>query len=118
MILTLRYVGNQEKQRHRTLHQNLSGYEGSSIVVAYSKAQTSLKVVHPKRQLYHSYDPHIFELHPLTNKPEIAHDISDGQAKKKGRSCTERHHGGVFSLIQSLPTPVPEVCTRLSHKIT
>jgi hypothetical protein len=69
VFFTLRYVGNQEKQRHRTLHQNLSGYEGFSIVVVYSKAQTFLKVVHPKRQPYHSYDPHISELHLLTSKP-------------------------------------------------
>jgi hypothetical protein len=29
----------------------------------------------------------------------------------------ETHHGGVFSLIQSLPTPVPGVLTRLSQSI-
>ena len=69
-FFTLRYVGNQERQRRRTLHQNLLGYEGFSTAVVYSKARAFLKVVHPKRQLCHSYDPHIFELHLLTSKPE------------------------------------------------
>jgi hypothetical protein len=69
-FFTLRYVDNRERQRHKTLHQNLSGYEGFSIVVVCSIAQTFLKVVHPKRQLCHSYVPHIFDLHLLTNRPE------------------------------------------------
>lgn len=39
-------------------------------------------------------------------------------AQGRRQQLTDKHHGGVFSLIQSRPTPVPGVCARRSQRMT
>jgi len=112
--LTTRYVCCRETQLHKRPHLS------SPDVGAFSATEGPVLdcldqfVEHHISQQSHFAFRHIFDYRLQTKRPKTKALIGINVAIN---SRTERHQGGVFSLIHNLPTPSPGELTLLSHSM-
>jgi hypothetical protein len=115
--LTRQYVGCRETQPHTKPHQSSQGFVTLLDVLECCSALTDRAAVRPRHLSCRCAYPHKSGHHQQTNTPEKVHE-SLSYACSTSRKLTERHHGGVFSLIHSRPMPLCGVSTLRSQSIT